>query len=106
MSIYGGSKAAVRNFVRSWIQDTKGSGIRMNILSPGAVDTDSLRSALAMAQGADHVDATIKARGEGNPTGRLAHPREIGKAAVFLSSDASSFITGIELFVDGGMAQV
>jgi NAD(P)-dependent dehydrogenase (short-subunit alcohol dehydrogenase family) len=106
MSIYGGSKAAVRNFIRSWIQDTKGSGIRMNILSPGAVDTDSLRSALAMAQGADHVDAAIKVMGEGNPAGRLAQPREMGKAAVFLSSDASSFITGIELFVDGGMAQV
>ncbi|MCW3819569.1 SDR family oxidoreductase [Micromonospora sp. DR5-3] len=106
MSLYGGSKAAVRNFVRSWIQDTKGSGIRMNILSPGAVDTPSLRSALAMAQGADQVDTAVKAMGEGNPTGRLADPHEIGKAAMFLSSDASSFITGVELFVDGGMAQV
>ncbi|MCF3104899.1 SDR family oxidoreductase [Streptomyces roseoverticillatus] len=106
MSLYGGSKAAVRNFIRAWIQDTKGSGIRMNILSPGAVDTDSLRSALAMAQGADHVDVAIKTMGEGNPTGRIADPREMGKAAVFLSSDASSFITGVELFADGGMAQV
>ncbi|MER8187770.1 SDR family oxidoreductase [Kitasatospora sp. NPDC094015] len=106
MSLYGGSKAAVRNFVRAWIQDTKGSGIRMNILSPGAVDTDSLRSALAMAQGADQVDVAVKAMGEGNPTGRIADPREMGKAAVFLSSDASSFITGVELFADGGMAQV
>ncbi|MFF1476693.1 SDR family NAD(P)-dependent oxidoreductase [Streptomyces sp. NPDC058301] len=106
MSLYGGSKAAVRNFIRAWIQDTKGSGIRMNILSPGAVDTDSLRSALAMAQGADHVDAAVKTMGEGNPTGRIADPREMGKAAVFLSSDASSFITGVELFADGGMAQV
>ncbi|MEU4349839.1 SDR family oxidoreductase [Streptomyces sp. NPDC023838] len=106
MSLYGGSKAAVRNFIRAWIQDTKGSGIRMNILSPGAVDTDSLRSALAMAQGADHVDTAVKTMGEGNPTGRIADPREMGKAAVFLSSDASSFITGVELFADGGMAQV
>ncbi|MER5808804.1 SDR family oxidoreductase [Streptomyces sp. NPDC002033] len=106
MSLYGGSKAAVRNFIRAWIQDTKGSGIRMNVLSPGAVDTDSLRSALAMAQGADHVDVAVKTMGEGNPTGRIADPREMGKAAVFLSSDASSFITGVELFADGGMAQV
>ncbi|MEU9007920.1 SDR family oxidoreductase [Streptomyces sp. NPDC048551] len=106
MSLYGGSKAAVRNFIRAWIQDTKGSGIRMNVLSPGAVDTDSLRSALAMAQGTDHVDVAVKTMGEGNPTGRIADPREMGKAAVFLSSDASSFITGVELFADGGMAQV
>lgn len=106
MSLYGGSKAAVRNFVRAWIQDTKGSGVRMNILSPGAVDTDSLRSALAMTQGADQVDAAVRTMGEGNPTGRIADPREMGRAAVFLSSDASSFITGVELFADGGMAQV
>ncbi|WP_371494856.1 SDR family oxidoreductase [Kitasatospora sp. NBC_00374] len=106
MSLYGGSKAAVRNFVRAWIQDTKGSGVRMNILSPGAVDTASLRSALAMAQGADQVEAAVKVMGEGNPSGRIADPREMGRAAVFLSSDASSFITGVELFADGGMAQV
>lgn len=106
MSMYGGAKAAVRAFIRSWIQDIKGSGIRINVLSPGAVDTASLRTALAMAQGADQVTAAVKAMGEGNPTGRIADPREMGKAAVFLSSDESSFITGIELFVDGGMAQV
>jgi NAD(P)-dependent dehydrogenase (short-subunit alcohol dehydrogenase family) len=106
MSMYGGAKAAVRNFIRAWIQDIKGSGIRMNVLSPGAVDTESLRRALGMAQGPDQVDAAIKTMGEGNPTGRIADPREMGKAAVFLSSDASSFITGVELFADGGMAQV
>ncbi|WP_406730631.1 SDR family NAD(P)-dependent oxidoreductase [Streptomyces sp. NBC_01794] len=106
MSMYGGAKAAVRNFIRAWIQDIKGSGIRMNVLSPGAVDTESLRRALEMAQGADQVDAAIRSMGEGNPTGRIADPREMGKAAVFLSSDASSFVTGVELFADGGMAQV
>ncbi|WP_035805818.1 SDR family NAD(P)-dependent oxidoreductase [Kitasatospora mediocidica] len=106
MGLYGGSKAAVRAFIRSWIQDIKGSGIRMNVLSPGAVDTESLRRALAMAQGADQVGAAVHRMGEGNPTGRIADPREMGKAAAFLSSDASSFITGVELFVDGGMAQV
>ncbi|WP_326653458.1 SDR family NAD(P)-dependent oxidoreductase [Streptomyces sp. NBC_01750] len=106
MSMYGGAKAAVRNFTRAWIQDIKGSGIRMNVLSPGAVDTESLRRALEMAQGANQVDAAIRSMGEGNPTGRIADPREMGKAAVFLSSDASSFVTGVELFADGGMAQV
>ncbi|UKY54476.1 SDR family NAD(P)-dependent oxidoreductase [Streptomyces inhibens] len=106
MSMYGGAKAAVRNFVRGWIQDIKGSGVRMNVLSPGAVDTESLRRALGQALGADQVDAAVKSMGEGNPTGRVAQPREMGRAAVFLSSDASSFITGVELFADGGMAQV
>jgi NAD(P)-dependent dehydrogenase (short-subunit alcohol dehydrogenase family) len=106
MSMYGGAKAAVRNFVRGWIQDIKGSGVRINVLSPGAVDTPSLRSALEDASGADQVDALVRSMGEGNPSGRLADPREIGKAAVFLSSDASSYVTGVELFVDGGLAQV
>jgi NAD(P)-dependent dehydrogenase (short-subunit alcohol dehydrogenase family) len=106
MSMYGGAKAAVRNFVRGWIQDIKGSGVRINVLSPGAVDTPSLRSALADASGADQVDALVRSMGEGNPIGRLAEPREIGRAAVFLCSDASSYVTGVELFVDGGLAQV
>lgn len=105
MSLYGGSKAAIRQFVRAWIQDTKGSGVRINVLSPGAVDTPSLRIALAGASGADQVDTKVREMGEGNPLGRLADPRELGKAAVFLSSDASSFVTGVELFADGGMAQ-
>lgn len=105
MSIYGGAKAAVRTFVRGWIQDIKGSGVRINVLSPGAVDTRSLRDALGQAQGPDRVDASVKSMGEDNPIGRIADPREIGKATVFLSSDASSIITGVELFADGGLAQ-
>ncbi|MEV6102338.1 SDR family oxidoreductase [Nocardia sp. NPDC051981] len=106
MSMYGGAKAAIRCFVRAWIQDVKGSGVRMNILSPGAVDTESLRSAMGMVRTPEEVDAAVRQMGEGNPIGRIADPREIGKAAVFLSSGASSFVTGVELFVDGGMAQV
>jgi NAD(P)-dependent dehydrogenase (short-subunit alcohol dehydrogenase family) len=105
MSMYCGSKGAVRSFVQAWIQDIKGTGIRINVLSPGAVDTPSLRIALEGASGADKVEAAVTQMGVGNPIGRLADPREIGKAAVFLSSDASSFVTGVELFVDGGMAQ-
>ena len=105
MSLYGGAKAALRTMVRAWIQEVRGTGIRINVLSPGAVDTPSLRSALADASGADAVDALVTDMGEGNPLGRLAQPRELGTAAVFLASEASSFITGIELFADGGMAQ-
>ena len=106
MSIYGGAKAAIRCMVRCWIQDIKGSGIRINVLTAGAINTPSLRSALEAASGADKVDEAVKRMGAGNPIGRLGEPGEIGKAAVFLASDASSFITGIELFADGGMAQV
>jgi NAD(P)-dependent dehydrogenase (short-subunit alcohol dehydrogenase family) len=99
------AKAALRNMVRAWIQEVKGTGIRINVLSPGAVDTPSLRSALADASGADQVDALVTKMGEGNPLGRLAQPRELGTAAAFLASEASSFIAGVELFADGGMAQ-
>jgi NAD(P)-dependent dehydrogenase (short-subunit alcohol dehydrogenase family) len=105
MSLYGGSKAALRQMVRTWIRELEGSGIRVNIVSPGAVDTPSLRTALAGSLGEDRVEARVAEMGEGNPAGRLGTPRDIGKSVVFLSSDDSSFITGIELFADGGMAQ-
>jgi NAD(P)-dependent dehydrogenase (short-subunit alcohol dehydrogenase family) len=105
MAVYGSAKAGVRGALRAWIQDIRGTGIRINILSPGAIDTPSLRKALADASGEGSVDDNVKQMGKGNPLGRLGTTQEIGKAAAFLSSDASSFITGIELFVDGGMAQ-
>lgn len=107
MSLYGGSKAAIRQFVRTWILDIKdsGTGVRINVLSPGAIDTPSLRNALEGASGAEQVQAKVDEMGAGNPIGRLGDSREIGKATVFLSSEESSFITGVELFVDGGMAQ-
>ena len=92
--------------VRAWIQDIKGSGIRINVLCSGAIDTPSLRSALAGASGENEVDAAVAEMGSGNPIGRLAQPRELATVAVFLASDASSFITGTELFADGGMTQV
>lgn len=106
MSVYGGAKAGVRSMVRAWIQDIKASGIRINVLCSGAIDTPSLRSALAGASGEDQVDAAVAEMGSGNPIGRLAQPRELATVAVFLASDASSFITGTELFADGGMTQV
>jgi NAD(P)-dependent dehydrogenase (short-subunit alcohol dehydrogenase family) len=105
MSLYGGSKAALRGALRAWISEVRGSGIRINLLSPGAVDTPSLRLAFAGAVGPDRVEERVAAMGEQNPLGRLVSPGDVGKAAVFLASDASSGITGIELFVDGGVAQ-
>lgn len=106
MGLYGGAKAAIRNFLRSWIQDTKGSGVRLNVVSPGAVDTESLRVALEKAFGADGVENQLDVMGEGTPIGRIAAPSEIAKAIAFIVSDDASFIHGVELFVDGGMAQV
>ena len=88
MSVYGATKAGLRMFVRTWIQDVKGSGIRINMLSPGAIDTPSLRKAFADASGPENVDANVKRMGEGSPLGRLGDPRDIGKAAV--SSPATS----------------
>ncbi|EHR50598.1 short-chain alcohol dehydrogenase like protein [Saccharomonospora marina XMU15] len=106
MSLYGGAKAALRSMVRAWIVETRGTGIRINVLSPGAVDTPSLRSALADAIGDEAgVQAAVDEMGEKSPLGRLLQPRDIARSIAFLASDASSAITGVELFADGGLAQ-
>lgn len=101
-SVYSASKAAVRNFARSWALDLKERGIRVNVVSPGPVRTPGLGGLVddASRQGLfDHLAAQV-------PLGRLGEPAEIGKSVAFLASGAASFINGIELFVDGGMAQV
>jgi NAD(P)-dependent dehydrogenase (short-subunit alcohol dehydrogenase family) len=102
-SVYGATKAAVRNFARGWILDLKDRAIRVNVLSPGSTVTPGL-------QGLASSDAEWKALetqlAANVPLGRLADPDEIAKAAVFLASDDSSYVTGAELFVDGGLAQV
>ncbi|MBP2302224.1 SDR family oxidoreductase [Azospirillum picis] len=103
-SVYSASKAAVRNFARSWILDLKDRGIRINTLSPGPIRTPGLVELAgpdaAQQQGlVDYLASQV-------PLGRVGDPDEIAKAAVFLASDDSSFINGIELFADGGMAQV
>jgi NAD(P)-dependent dehydrogenase (short-subunit alcohol dehydrogenase family) len=103
-SVYSATKAAIRNFARSWTLDLKGSGIRVNVLSPGATATPGLIDGLAKRTGQpDAVIAGLKAQ---TPLGRLADPDEIAAAALFLASDESSFMTGSEMFVDGGIAQV
>ena len=102
-SVYSATKAAVRSFARTWTTDLKDRHIRVNVVSPGLIDTEGLRelygSSDAGKQRLDSVKNIV-------PIGRLGAPDEIAKAVVFLASDDSSFITGIELFVDGGLAQV
>lgn len=95
--VYGATKAAIRNFVRAWTIELKDRRIRSNVLSPGPTETP-----LVGQQPADaiaRIVATI-------PMGRMGEPDEIAKAALFLASDDSSFVTGVELFVDGGRAQI
>jgi NAD(P)-dependent dehydrogenase (short-subunit alcohol dehydrogenase family) len=97
-SVYNASKAAVRSFARTWIVDLKGRDIRINVLSPGYTDTPGLAPFMT-----DDVKAAAAAS---VPLGRMAVPDDLAKAAVFLASDDSAYITGIELFVDGGAAQI
>jgi NAD(P)-dependent dehydrogenase (short-subunit alcohol dehydrogenase family) len=97
-SVYNASKAAVRSFARTWIVDLKGRGIRVNVLSPGYTDTPGLSHFVTDQEKAAMVASV--------PLGRLGTPDDLGKAAVFLASDDSAYITGIELFVDGGAAQI
>lgn len=106
MCIYGAIKAGFRGMVRALIQDVKGTGVRINILSPGAVDTPSLRRALGKAGGANNADAIIESISKRSPIGRIGNASEIGKVAVFLASNASSYVNGVELFADGGLTQV
>lgn len=102
MSVYGASKAAVRNLVRAWIQEIKGSGIRINVVSPGPVRTPGL-DAFIPAEQADAVYGFMK---EQSTVGRIGTPEDIASAVAFLASDAATYINGIELFVDGGASQV
>ena len=101
-SVYSATKAAVRNFARSWIIDLKGQNLRVNVLSPGPIRTPGLLGWVPTDQHQAFVDQFAAAI----PLGRVGEPDEIGKAAVFLASDASSFVNGVELFVDGGFAQI
>ena len=102
-SVYSATKAAIRSFARTWTTDLKARRIRVNAISPGPIDTEGLRELVGPAQaGQDR----LKSLSSVVPMGRMGNPDEIAKAAVFLASDDSSFVTGIELFVDGGFAQV
>jgi NAD(P)-dependent dehydrogenase (short-subunit alcohol dehydrogenase family) len=102
-SIYGASKAAIRNLARSWALDLKGTGVRVNVLSPGATATPGLLNALERT---GKKDAMIAGLVEQSPLGRMADPDDIADVALFLASDDSRSMTGSEVFADGGMAQV
>jgi NAD(P)-dependent dehydrogenase (short-subunit alcohol dehydrogenase family) len=98
-SVYSATKAAVRSFARTWTTDLKDRRIRVNAVSPGYIDTAPWRAMEAAKKQLDAIAATV-------PLGRFGAPDEIAKAVVFLASDDSSYVTGTELFVDGGFAQV
>lgn len=102
-SVYSASKAAVRNFARSWILDLKDRNIRVNVVSPGLTETEGLDHLFGggadAASAKDHMVGTI-------PAGRIGTTEDVANAVLFLASEDSSFVNGIELFIDGGMNQV
>ncbi len=97
MSVYNASKAAIRSFARTWTLDLKARRIRVNVLSPGTIDTGVFVGVPQEVK--DQFVSLI-------PMGRIGESEEIAKVALFLASEDSSFVTGIELFVDGGAAQI
>ena len=97
-SVYSASKAAVRNLARSWAEDLKGTGIRVNVLSPGPTATELAKAAVG--------EEGLQMFASMNPLRRVADPAEIAAGAAFLASDDSSFMTASEMAVDGGLAQL
>lgn len=102
-SVYSASKAAVRSFARTWTSDLKGRKIRVNALSPGPIDTPIV-SRLAPTE--EELKQFKEQMAGQVPLGRMGTSDEIAKVALFLASDDSSYVAGVELFVDGGMAQI
>lgn len=102
-SVYSASKAAIRNFARSWALDLQGTGIRVNVLSPGVTETPGLMNGLEATGMKDGLVAQLISQ---TALGRMGDPNETAAAALFLASDDSSFMTGSEVFVDGGQAQI
>ena len=104
LSVYSATKAAVRSFARTWSVDLKERKIRVNAISPGIVPTPGYNTSLGMTQ--EQVDQFVQSSIGSIPLGRPGTTDEIAKAVSFLASDDSSYVTGIELFVDGGLAQI
>ncbi|MBC7855076.1 MAG: SDR family oxidoreductase, partial [Pirellulaceae bacterium] len=101
-SVYRASKAAVRNLARSWMLDLKDRRIRVNVISPGPINTPGL---LGLAAHAEEESRLLAGLAASVPLGRLGHPDEIANVALFLASEEGSFLNGAELFVDGGEVQ-
>lgn len=100
-SVYGASKAALRALVRNWILDLKGTEIRVNVVSPGAILTPAYDELFG-----DALEEVLENSRNTVPAGKVGTPEEVANAVSFLASDESSYLTGVELFVDGGLAQV
>jgi NAD(P)-dependent dehydrogenase (short-subunit alcohol dehydrogenase family) len=100
---YSAAKAAVRSLARTWTVELNGRGIRVNAISPGAIDTPIIESQASTSAEADELRAKFASV---TPLGRVGRPEELAAAALFLASEDSSYVAGIELFVDGGLAQV
>lgn len=101
--VYAATKAAVRSFARTWTTELKDRGIRVNSLSPGATDTPIIDGQFSSKEQADAARSSFAGA---TPMGRIGQPQELAAAALFLASDESSFVTGIDLQVDGGLVQV
>lgn len=102
-SVYSATKAAIRSFARTWAAELKYRRIRVNAISPGPIDTPAFNGLARTREEVDQIKTNLASK---VPLGRMGMPDEVAKAVLFLASDDSSFITGIELFVDGGMAQI
>ena len=102
-SVYSATKAAIRSFARTWTVDLKQRKIRVNAISPGPIDTPGLSGLIQSQQKSEQLKKNLVST---VPMGRMGSPDEVAKVASFLASDDSSYVTGIELFVDGGQAQI
>jgi NAD(P)-dependent dehydrogenase (short-subunit alcohol dehydrogenase family) len=102
-SVYHATKAAIRSFARTWTVELKHRKIRVNAISPGPIHTSLIDTLVQSEEQAQRLRASVLST---IPLGRMGNPDEVAKAALFLASDDSSYVTGIELFVDGGVAQV
>lgn len=103
-TVYAATKAALRSFARTWATELKGRNIRVNVVSPGTVVTPAYQTELGMTD--EQITAFVAQAAAAAPLGRAGTPDEIAKAVVFLASDDSSYVTGADLFVDGGAAQI
>jgi NAD(P)-dependent dehydrogenase (short-subunit alcohol dehydrogenase family) len=102
--VYAATKAAIRSFARTWSVDLKERRIRVNVVAPGTVVTPGYKDSLGLTD--EQISEMERQAAATTPLGRAGTPDEIAKAVVFLASDDSSYVNGIELFVDGGAAQI